>query len=288
MDKQNVLTILNNGMDEQRKAHTENDGNYTGNIRGGSVGVIWDDRVVGHCHRVALLRMLGINKRPADNNTQIMFDAGLSAEQHIATLIRSAGYKTLQESEIPVLYEMEGKTVSGRPDIVIVADDGTKTGLEIKTVCSTFTAEAVGVKGEPKLEHLTQAAHYSHRLDIPYILLYWNPNVFVPTYFLKKTHPDVHKIPPFIKMYEMAWRDDVLFVDGKQTIITKSGIDGFVRLVTLMEKHKSIGDKFSSYTYVGKKMTYSLCTYCEFQHVCKQTNDYDEFVHLSKLITSEG
>jgi hypothetical protein len=87
-----------------------------------------------------------------------------------------SGYCIKREEELNLeLVLSSGRKVTGRPDMVVCLADGTPIrGIELKSVCSLWTAIDAKVKGKPKVAHLIQAGHYSKMMNIPFEIWYTN------------------------------------------------------------------------------------------------------------------
>lgn len=184
--------------DEQAE-HMEGQSAKLGNLRAGNSGtVVATGEVAGSCHRVAHLRMLGIDLESPNDSTLLMFEGGFQNEASwLKKLTRSWPGSILTEEQIPVSWTTsEGKVVSGRPDIVLMEkkpilatqedvdkqnyggyqhvevgapiswEDTPVLGIELKGIGSMWTLRDVWSKegAGPKLAHLCQAGHYSWQL----------------------------------------------------------------------------------------------------------------------------
>lgn len=183
--------------DEQAE-HMEKAAEKLGNLRAGNSGtVVATGEVAGSCHRIAHLRMLGVEVESPSDSTLLMFEGGFQNEESwLKKLRRSWSGPLLVEEQIPIeWFTSEGKKVSGRPDIVLMQPEmveaspedsdllnyggyqhiqpGTKIpssrpvlGLELKGIGSMWTLRDVWSKegAGPKLAHLCQAGHYSWQL----------------------------------------------------------------------------------------------------------------------------
>ena len=219
-----------------------------GTLRGGNSGVLYTTEEgetvsVGSCARVAMLRSLGIKivEDQDDFSKGLMFGAGRANEDEWvkvleASWLRVPGNGLLRETDVPTSWETRtGKRVTGRPDIVLTQDGTAKLGLELKQVCSLWTAIDV-LADKPKAPHLAQAAHYSMALGVPFELWYTNrSNYYSPAdqlFWLSSKLPrhgarnyeyvdykqkvskkdgltywNAFRVIPFVKGFRLEWRE---------------------------------------------------------------------------------
>ena len=260
-----------------------------GTLRIGSAGaVIENGEVHGTCHRIALSRMLGVDK-PVDAPRRIMFAAG-NANEDIWYEIVKRGWngKIFREEEIAVEWTVPGSDVkvTGRPDMVLADENGVPVqGIELKGVFSLGTAKSVELDGKPKDEHLIQAAMYSMLLNIPWTLAYTNASV-VDLQFDRKKY-GLAKIEPFYRMFQLTWEDDRLFYldehksEKVRTEITKSSLTDFYSMIVEMRDTKQLGPRPASGGMDGSKAYWSKCDakYCPFSAACdKHEDNYDKWI----------
>jgi hypothetical protein len=278
-----IRDLLIKGQSAQDAAKKAEDALKVGVLRGGTAGCVTaDGKILGNCHRVALARVIGIDKS-IEFERHIMFDAGNAAEDSWAAKLLAAGADIRRESEIPVTVDIGGRLITGRPDIVLgeMKDEEfvPTCGIELKGVFSASTAVKVLLEDTPDVKHLTQAAFYSMSLNIPYWLCYTNPSAIDTPYWAIKKLGAPKKIQPFYKMFELKWDGDTLhYRDENQyefveTVITKQGIMDYYKLIDELAKTESLGPRFEGGTVVGGRPPYSPCEYCDFSEACdKQTN----------------
>lgn len=195
-----VRTLLAKGQAALERQREEEETAKVGTLRGGNSGLKLGDLIYGKCHRLSLLRFLGISSS-TEPNRHLMFAAGRTNEDSWYELLaESWDGPILREDEIPVSWQTSnGTPVTGRPDIVLCenvpqaraegsrdagapADESQSErsggepkpvlGLELKLVSSLWTALSVFLKKVPKSDHLIQAAHYSWQLGVPFELWY--------------------------------------------------------------------------------------------------------------------
>lgn len=157
-----------------------------GTLRAGNTGMVTPEGVIiGPCMGATYLRYSGIDLKGLEDDgdsggapgRELMFEAGRGNEDlWYAVLSKSHKGKILREEEIPTKWKTaHGVDVTGRPDIVLCDEEGKpQTGIELKLVCSFWTAYEVMIQGKPKYSHLLQAAHYAWQLGIPFELWYTN------------------------------------------------------------------------------------------------------------------
>ena len=280
-----LLPLLVRGRQAQRDEHAAGEGAKLGTLRGGSAGILTPEgQVYGTCPRLSHLRKLG-KQVEVEPYADILFAAGYSNEDIVAEELRAAGIPFKQEEEIPVVWETSnGTKVTGRPDIVILDEAGNPAmGLELKLISSIWTAKSVMGQGEPKSDHLIQAAHYSWKLDIPWKLVYanrayWhiNYNKFLTTTFKDNEYCE-HKedrpfrILPAYCVFELEWQGDRLHYrkEGTEeytsTEITKDSIESYFEAVA------GIIDKVPprpTNKHVNGGKSYKACDYCALSDVC--------------------
>jgi hypothetical protein len=315
-----IRKILEQGQAVQDAEHAAASALKVGNLRGGTAGCVADDgQIYGECHRVALARLLEVEK-PHEPNRSIMFDAGNAAEDVWAAKLRAAGLEIAREDEYPVVWTVPGtkRLVTGRPDIligktelyragnnIVQAKFVPEFGLELKGIYSASSAIRVHVDGIPDPKHLSQAGFYSMALgNLPYALCYTNPSVIdVPGWAIKRVK--AKKIQPFYRMFYLRWTDDgrlqyrderdfdilqecvmgnnATSAGWKDTTITRQGISDFYSLVHEMEEKKELGPRPANAYADGTQLPYDRCNYCSFQKACDQQEDnFDAWLDQAK------
>lgn len=187
----NVMQLYNQGLRELVRRHDEAESTTTGTLRVGNTGCVTEAGIIGSCPRKAYLRFLGIEMEEPDYERELMFELGRANEQLVVECLKAGGWNgaILQESECPVKWNCSGVDVTGRPDIVLADGEKYVHGVELKAVCSVWTARDV-LKCKPKTNHLAQAAHYMFQLGIPYELLYVNRVDFATTEWVSSLLPN--------------------------------------------------------------------------------------------------
>jgi hypothetical protein len=301
----NIRELLAIGQEKQNAAHAEAEVAKLGILRGGSAGCIGTDgRMYGECHRIALSRLLGVDKA-VDDNRQIMFAAGRTAEDTWAQLLTDAGVTFRREEEIQITWPVpgfDGRVVTGRPDIVIGrntrddrpgADFIPEFGLELKGIYSAGSAVRVECEGVPDPKHLAQAGFYSMALSIPYAICYTNPSVWDVPFWAKEARAAGHKkLQPFYRMFYMRWgltglleyRDERLdtWVSTKYTM---KGIEEYYQKILDMEAGKTLDGRPDGGLADGSPAPFDKCKYCQFSKQCDVYDldrDFDSWLEACK------
>lgn len=304
-----VRKLLEKGQAAQDAAHAEQEKAKQGNLRGGSAGVIGTDgKVYGECHRLALSRLLGVDKGH-EANRSIMFDAGNANEDSWAAKLVAAGCEIKREGEIPIVWQIPGteRVVTGRPDIVIGEFRPDQTfngpepdyvweptlGLELKGIYSASSAVRVELEGLPDAKHLAQAGFYSMALNVPYALCYTNPSVIEIPYWAQKKFGVKGKLQPFYRFFDLRWTEqDVLEYRDEQksewvtTMYTKQGIADYYALIVEMEGKQDLGPRPEGGYADGTPMPFDKCKYCDLQEACDEAeDDFAEWLGRIKLLS---
>jgi hypothetical protein len=304
-----VHTLLGQGLRNLVEAHAKEESTKVGTLRAGNTGALLKDgSILGKCARLTFLRYKGIQVEAPDYSRELMFAAGRTNEDSWVQVLTAADpelkYKT--EENIPISWTTEqGIPVTGRPDLVLLDKEGNvpELGIELKLVCSVWTAKDTGINMKPKLMHLLQAAHYSWKLDVPFELWYtsrvdWPIVGWMVRQFPKEGEFGSHilqynekgepkKILPFTQGYSMRWNDagklewrplvmhssqlsmaDIPWMD---TAISKEGIERYYNLVGSMESTGQLPPRPSNVESNGEAGGYSICDYCPLQATCDKT-----------------
>lgn len=251
----------------QTKEVRVNKPDYVGNLPVSGIGCIYNGQPIINCPRIALLKTVGVYEE-MDYTGSLTTAQGIALEDFMANLLQKSDVSFARE--VVVKYHEGDIQVSGRADFVV--DDS--YGIEFKTVCSVSTAKTV-VLGEPKPEHVIQASIYSNHLSRPFLLMYWNSN------HLGKFQKDniEYKMKPFRKYFDIIWKDDVLTVNGKETVVTLQGIRDFINMIDFSIKNKELPLKITGYNLQGVKEYNSSCQFCSYDHICANNAGYDDFVN---------
>jgi hypothetical protein len=324
--------LIDLGRRKQQEKHDEQESEKLGTYRVGSGGIYYNNSTVGTCHRVAIARYLGI-EQPISDDKQLMFSEGIGNEA-ITELDLMAGndgaYRILREDECPVLWTTEkGTQVTGRPDFVLSkelkpvasfreTDDGgleqvplkhtfeLVAGLELKAICSIWTARDVYTNRQPKLNHLIQAAHYSSRLNIPFELLYISRvnhaivGDWVKSFFAKNLSKAIElndkgepkNVLPFDSHFELQFNtnsgdvlcfrhlEDKLDSGWTPTIVTQEGIANYYAYLDYLRESKDLGPRPNTVELDGTPCKgWVQCKYCEFKPMCdKSERNYERWI----------
>ena len=302
-----VIDVFNEGRKKLNEKHREGDADKVGILRGGNSGCMVGDIVIGKCHRKSLARLEGIQK-PVDEESNNIFDAGyLNEEVWDRNLTIGWDGPIKREEEIPGEWTTSnGVKVTFRPDAVLGKYEGydeegdeifvPKVGLEYKVIVSDSSATGKYYEDRPATENLIQAAHYSYKMGIPFILVYAYHSIAAVPWWAKKRFAipsHVRKIKPFKLEYKLGWDEGKLFYltgDGTrvETNITTEGIDEYYALVADMKSDQDLYTLFKNKEYDGKDSPFSMCDYCEFQTACDSTNDYKTWLDKIRLIVENA
>jgi hypothetical protein len=257
-----------------------------GNLRIGNSGVVTDDgRVLGTCHRITLARLLGIEEAKS-RATKILFQAGELLEEGFAQLLTESGAaKVLRSDDISIETEVNGRKLTGRPDVVLADENGKPVlGLEHKGVLSLGTAQTVYLDKKPKPENLAQTGAYSHYLGIPFVLHYTNASYY-PLYPSDKKKYGMSSIGPFYRMFYTEWRDGTLYYraddseEWVKSLVTAKGIEDYFKLVNEMVTSKDLGPRVSSDYMDGTPNKWDkpgdLPSNCKFCFKARDCDKYD-------------
>lgn len=186
--KETTNTDINNayilGQQLSMKQSQEREKEKVGTLRAGNTGMVLETgEITNVCAARTYLRMQGVDTGSDDEtdgtrlNRELMFEAGRNNEDIWAANLERAGVKLKREEEIPTSWlAQNGKipvTVSGRPDLVVVNEQGEPVrGIELKLVSSLWKAKSTRFNKKPSMEHLLQSGHYSWQLGVPFELWY--------------------------------------------------------------------------------------------------------------------
>jgi hypothetical protein len=308
--------LLDLGRRKQQEDHDVKEADKLNTYRVGSGGIFYNNSTVGCCHRVALARFYGI-EQPISDDKQLMFSEGLGNE-HLTQLDLEAGndgtYKLLREDYCPVSWTTAaGTQVTGRPDFVLADKDNKYlAGLELKAICSIWTARDVYTNRQPKLGHLIQAGHYSYKLNIPFELLYISRvnhaivGDWVKSFFAKNLSRAIElndkgepkNVLPFDSHFELEFNTnsgDTLCFRNLETklsdgwtpsIVTKEGIDNYYAFLDYLRENKELGPRPNTVEIDGTPCKgWTNCKYCEFAPMCdKSERNYERwFADIEKI-----
>jgi hypothetical protein len=278
----------------QSAEHEAKEVDKKGVLRGGTTGCVEaDGTVVGQCHRKALIRYLGL-QAPAGPN--LWFDMGFANEELWTAKIRKAWPHGIKcEEDFPIQWELDGVTITGRPDIVLMnADDQPVAGIELKSVGSVNTALNIWFENKPKTENLLQAAHYASQVGVPFYLVYTFLSKAPLPYWAQKKFA-AKDLSPFIKEFKV-WLDGSGAIhytteDGVDhpTPLSLDGIKDFYRLVIDMDKRKDLYTRFTDRELNGDPLPFEKCKYCAYNDICNNyDHNYDLWLDHVQQIKDEG
>lgn len=292
-----IKQLYYKGFEIKQKERAEESVKTAGTLRGGNSGCITDDgQVIGKCHRISLLRMLGYESS-VEANTNLMFEAGYANEDSWLANLKKAWSGIIKcEEEIPIVWTTENNVqVTGRPDTVLCDSAGESQYLiEHKLICSPYSAYNKAAKGWADIGHLIQAAHYMWQLDVPGSLVYTSRVNYMVGYGGMKNnwqkHPEYlndgqFQVVPFILEFELDFRGDVLYINSEvASPVTKSGIKKYYEQVAEMPKRKKLGPRPVTLLPDGSPHPKgkSPCDYCPLADVCDSyEGDYDRWMEES-------
>lgn len=290
----NLRELLVKGHEAQGIAKAEKEEANRGKLRIGSVGAICtDNEIRGVCHRIALLRKLGIEEK-AGLHTKVMWNHGETSEINVERVLTAAGL-TPSTQDAVTLAVTDEISVTGHPDMLVEVE-GVKYGIELKAIFSYNTAALVYLDKKPKNENLIQAATYSMAADRPWILLYSNPNYLsVPFYDKKKTQEK--SLKPFYAIFYLEWRGETLWYRHEdeqwtETLVSRQGILDYYGLVAEMETKQDLGPRVvDSYVNGDPSKWGDACKFCVFSSACgdwDNNKNYPDWIENCKSAVTEN
>lgn len=223
-------------------------------LRGGNSSAMFGNRVIGINPKEAVLRYLGY-ELPPSLDTYLMFDAGFANEDLHSAMLKEAGAKFKCEEEIPtawsvtVLDENEEPVefpITGRPDRGMLFEEEVTTVIEEKRAASSWSVKRMSHWGSrlPKDEAVCQNAHYMWQLNYANGILCITNREWHSMKAKKSTLADpdhraiLHAgdewtfgVKPFITLYDLEWKDDTLYFEGKKTAVTTDRIREFYEYI---------------------------------------------------------
>jgi hypothetical protein len=320
MSDLNVGKLLWEGARRLIEEGNAEDAKKQGVLRAGNAGMMGEDEETGQliavggspnaCPRRTFLRFQGLKQEAVDDrriHVERMFDQGRASEAFFRKRLEAAlpkEYKVLAEEEIAVKWTTSsGVDVTGRPDNVIVkvSDNSPVIGIENKCLSSLWTATSTVFKGEPKTDHLIQAAHYSWQLGkIPFELWYSSGSVYaLPNHFkylpqkgelrsellgfYEGDNPKANSVVTpevgyklrfdaegYIEYRQVSYKGGEDWSDEwTRSIVSIDRIRNFYEFVASMQSSGLIGPRPDSIVANGKSEgSYSPCKYCELSSIC--------------------
>lgn len=274
-----VRKLLESGFAALARKRAEKEVAVAGHPRVGSAGCVTEGEVYGVCHRIAHARQIGIEKE-VDLSTRLMWAMGEANEDVWEKVLAASDFRGRVVSHQEIDHKIDGVNLSvlGHPDKILEAEDGSRLGLELKGIFGYSTAVQVFYEGVPKNENLIQAAAYSHFLNIPFALWYASGSWVGLKPWDKKAYGD-SSIRPFYKGFHLDWRGQELWYRAEDrdqwtpTVITKTGIEDYYRLLQEMADNKDLGPRVNSNYVNGTPNKWGVeasCGLCEFSTACAQ------------------
>lgn len=247
---------------------------------------------MGTCHRIALARLVGLQE-PIGITTRAIFDSGEANEYVWSRALQAEGnYQVWHDAGIPdefkIKWHTEGNLGTGTPDILLGVNNTPVIGIELKVVESIQSATSLLTSKKPKVDNLLQAAHYSMRLGIPFILVYtFNGTGDWPYWAIKKFNiPRGSKVPPFKMQFLVEWTEAGLTWRGDSgevhaLPIQQSSIEDYYKLLLEMKDQKDLYLRYPSIEADGSSMPFDKCSYCSVSDACSEyetKGDYDLWI----------
>jgi hypothetical protein len=280
-----AIEIFLKGRELAAIEHQKGEAAKLGTLRAGSSGALIGEHVIGKCHRLSLARYLGLSE-PHDDHTHTIFESGYANEEVWLSKVRLGWTgKVTGDKDYPISWEMDGKKVTGRPDLVFLdTDDKPQFGVELKVVESIQSATSLYFENKPKTDNLIQAAHYSLKFNLPWTLVYTFSGIGEPPYWAIKKFgiPKGFKLKPFKLEFKLLWKDGQLgYLDkaGNETMtnVTEDSINDYFQLLVDMDREKDLYLRHSSQDFQGKGQGWSSCDYCSAKNACDSYDQHGDF-----------
>ena len=304
---------------QQAEAKKKEEKTKAGQLRAGNSGIFLEDgNMAGACPRKAYLRLNGIDIEPSDDRF-IMFEFGRENETIIIDKLKRQIGNTFDVTGDDVnsfSWKLpSGRTVSGRPDVVISSKNGTALAtLELKMVASLWTARDVVFNNSPKLAHIIQASHAMIKLGCPAKLVYIQPVDFqTPMWantveqfpqpgepfseLIEYTEKEVSggrgqakkkvmmpkKVVPSRTVYDLEvditgcikYRREESKEAWTVTPVSQESIEAFYRFIDEMPS-VGLGPRPLSLKACGDFENYTQCQYCELAGICDRLEKQDQ------------
>lgn len=293
-----VLDAYKSGIKKMQDDHNAEEVKKLGILRAGNSGLLianQGNKLIGPCARQVYLRFKGIKTETIEDSKEHMFAAGRGNEDIWAlTFAKGWPHKLLRETEVPTSWVTKNDTkVTGRPDMVLLdAEDKPVLGLELKLVSSVWTARDKLFQGEPSLEHICQATHYSWQTGIPFQIWYasrvdWPVVGWMQKNFPKDGEPgseyceynnkgEIKKVRCFLVGYELRVdpKDKTDFVYYRQiredrttgpwirSIVSVERIEDYYNYLSHLEQSNELPAEPENQTATGEKMNWKKSGYC--------------------------
>jgi len=283
------------GIKRLQAKHDAEEKTKVGSLRAGNAGFVTaDGKFVGQCARLTYLRHIGINVQEIEDSKEHMFAAGRGNEDLWMQVLREGWPgKILTETEVPTRWHTDnGIAVTGRPDIVLCNQDGKpEHGIELKLVSSVWTARDVLFQGHPKLDHITQAAHYSWQLGVPFEIWYTSRVNWPVVGWMQKNFPkpgefgsehcnynnkgEIKSVNPFVVGYELKiTKESVMYREAgskyewQKSPVTIDGIMTYYNFIATMTETDRLPGLSLNLDADGQKLAWSKADYCALGDLC--------------------
>lgn len=317
-----ILKLMAKAQEADAAAQAEKLEAQRGTYHVGGTGIITDEGdCIGPCPRSALARVLGY-ERPIEPNRMFMFALGKANEDTCYADLEAAGAHFRKEGDILCSWRTRaGTLVEGHPD----CDIGTRTVdsmtleevyepeevIEMKSVCSLWTARNVLFDRTPKMDHVIQAGHYMWQTGLPATIWYrsgvdwpvatggsngWLQKMFnnpeFKEYVTYNARGEVKKVNPFQVFFSLKWGPDGAewqSLDNElhkgTTLVLPDSIERYYDMMDDMQARKHLGPRPAKLEADGKKMFWDRCdpAYCPWSAICDKCEcDYDKWFETIK------
>jgi len=291
-----IKELLHQGMLNDIVAHNLADMKKLGNLRGGNAGAVVGAKVYGDCPRTTALRLSGA-QMPSDEQSHLLMGFGLGNEAVVDKWLKASGIPPEQikrEEEIPVVYNHpSGKLVTGRPDAVILDEQGKPFwGIELKLKGTVYGVSNVLHSGKSDTKHIIQAAHYMFKLGLKkYSIVYSVPVRFaVQDRDMAKAKADgvavLRERDGQPQYYKLGFYEAILELDSENKLsitslavgnrpqvrtelkLTEQHISDYYQLVVDLDARKEMPPRPTSGSIIPKQKEWKLCDYCKLKSVC--------------------
>jgi hypothetical protein len=183
--------------------------------------------------------------------------------------------------------------------------------LELKSVASVWTSRSVLFEGKPKLGNLAQIGHYMWKLGVPGRLIYKQYALQAMPDFAHKLFPAKGErgsehidynpqgkpkaIRPFEVVYALEFgptgslryrRENNPTGEWTETIVTTADIEKYYEYISKMATDNVLGPRPLTLDAEGTKLSFSICSYCPLDKLCKEEKIYDRWIERVKTIVS--
>ena len=255
-------------------------------LRGGNSSAMFGNRVIGAIPKEVVLRYLGL-EMPPSLDTYLMFDGGYANEDLHSEMLKEAGAQFKCEDEIPishsvtVLDENEEPVefpITGRPDRGMLFKEEVSTIIEEKRAASSWSVKRMSHWGlrQPKDEAICQNAHYMWQHNYANGILCitsreWHSmkaklnTLAIPDHraILPAGDDWSFGVMPFITLYDLEWKDDLLYFEGKKTVVTTDRIREFYEYIAHCLVMKEIPEVHFSDIFGAPKTKSKVTQYYE-------------------------